>query len=215
MSVVTLRPDALDDFAVAIAAALVRVRTDGVDLDRTRRVYENRNPDCHASTAATMDEIIALIEDVDEVVRRVARFAAAARELDRDFRMGPPAPGQLLGVVMVDAAALDRQADSYLARWQTTTDIREFMHAVPQAEWNQLVFGQPNAHSHLGGDYVGGGVIISPDGLSYPIVIPQVHANGQIYRADGLGLDPEHSVLTLDGSDPGWATSDIRIGAPR
>lgn len=215
MSVVTLRPDALDDFAVSIVAELVRVRTEGVDLDRTRAVYESRNPDYHASTAALMDEIMALIEDVDDVARRVARFAAAARELDRDYQMGPPGPGQMLGVAVVDAAALERQADSYLTRWQTTTDIREFMHAIPQEEWNQLVFGQPAAYSHLGGDYVGGGVIIGPDGLPYPIVIPEVHANGQIYRADGLGLDPEHSVLTLVGSDPGWTTSDILVGVTR
>jgi hypothetical protein len=63
-------------------------------------------------------------------------------------------------------------------------------------------------------NYGGGGLVRGVDGQLYPIVIPRVLENGQLFTADdGLQLKfGQQPISSINGRDPGWQVVDRRQG---
>jgi hypothetical protein len=69
--------------------------------------------------------------------------------------------------------------------------------------WREDVFGVACV-GFTGGKYIGGGYVRDHTGTRYPIVIPHVETDGDIYTADEYAVPGEPTVATLGGSDPDW-----------
>lgn len=215
MTAVTLRPDALDEFADVAHGDAVRLARLADQLERERAVYHFRNADFASRTSGVVEDVAGMAESLSAHADRCGRLAAAARMLDADYSMGPAGPGSDVGIAVVDDTALLEAATSYSTRWAGSDDIREFMRPADQDEWNREVFGQTAGYSHVGGSYLGGGFIMAPNGLEYPMVVPEVWVDGSPYRASGAGATGESDVESLQGSDPGWRTVSIETGITR
>jgi hypothetical protein len=87
--------------------------------------------------------------------------------------------------------------------WQPSANVR----AVSTAEWRSMVGASPVC---VDAGYSGGGVLLGPDGRSYPLVVPWIQRDGKRWSAD---LVPTAGGATsLGGADPGWQNIGVRVG---
>jgi hypothetical protein len=111
-------------------------------------------------------------------------------------------------VVSADSGAVDH--------WLNPIDWKPAQHlrSGGAGEWLRAL--DPSCRGFTGrSGYRGSGFVVGPDGRSYPLVAPYVTRDGKEYQADD-GLEPgQHSVLELDGRDPGWTTINEDIGVER
>ena len=73
-----------------------------------------------------------------------------------------------------------------------------------QATWWSILWGKDHCLAgpgHYGGV---GSFIRGPDGLLYPLVVPRLTIDGEVYNGNKGALSPGESVWDLGGSDPGW-----------
>lgn len=70
-----------------------------------------------------------------------------------------------------------------------------------------IVGGMPGAGSGTG--YYGGGFLVGPDGLKYPLAMPEVEKDGHLYNNNS---STDNSIMSLGNRDRHWVTTGTTSG---
>jgi hypothetical protein len=121
------------------------------------------------------------------------------------YQMAADAEDQLTDALDDDEGATRNEAAPFsLAGAVVPTDSSVWFHAMHDG---CVAFPE-------GSGYIGGGVVIGPDGEEYPIVIPYLEIDGHVYTSDSDGSG-DGVVASLGGADSGWTVVAYRSGIER
>ncbi len=141
------------------------------------------------------------LQQASRHLQQVCRaLAALCRQVEAVAHLSipvPPDPVSLLAFGYAEAGGFLSNSNKPLATGNLLADSPLWAQQVITMCWR-------------GGTYGGGGFIIGPDGIKYPLVVPMVpdgHGGHYNASADGSGR-----VSSLAGSDPGWFTIHSYVG---
>lgn len=94
-------------------------------------------------------------------------------------------------------------------------DLPSRLVAATRQQWANLLLGRNDECIAGPGTYAGGGMVIGPDGLEYPLAVPTLFQDGVPYHGNRYAISDADNVATLGGTDTGWVTVHIESGVHR